>query len=274
MAGPLPTVAVVIPCYRQAHFLRNAIDSALAQSIPPAQVIVVDDGSDDNTSEVAFEYERVTLIRQENRGLSNARNTGLQAASSEKIIFLDADDILLPKAIAAGVSCFRQHPEAAFVYGAFREICGTSRPRKFCAVTSHIDFVRCNWIGCPATVMYDRSKLLEQGGFDESLGMTEDWDIYLRLSRHYPFASHNTLVAHYVKHDANMSNSVTELKGWIEVVRGREWERGLDEEGQRAWREGLQIWRNAFDPRPEPKRSILMRAFRKAARFAAVTRQK
>ena len=268
------SVAIVIPCYRQAHFLGNAIESALAQSVPAAEVIVVDDGSDDNTSEIAGNYDGVILIRQENRGLAGARNTGLRAAGSDKIIFLDADDVLLPRAVAHGLRCFSDYPEAGFVYGAFEEVRGTSRRRKFCGVDDYLDLVRCNWIGCPATVMFDRCKLLEEGGFDERLGMTEDWDAYLRLSRRYPFAAHPKLVARYVKHDSNMSNAVEDLKYWIEVVRAKEWERGLDSEGQRAWHEGIELWREAFDPTPRPRKSLVVRAFRKAVRLAGLERSR
>ncbi len=75
--GNSPLVTVVIPCYNQAHFLGEAIESVLSQSYPNFEVIVVDDGSTDNTSEVASRYEGVRLVRQENRGLAGARNTGI-----------------------------------------------------------------------------------------------------------------------------------------------------------------------------------------------------
>lgn len=252
MSERSPSVAVVIPCYRHAHFLAGAIESALHQSVPPDEIIVVDDGSDDDPESVTARYPDVRLLSQPNRGLSAARNAGLHAAASDKIVFLDADDRLTPGAVRAGLDCFRKNPEAAFVYGAFAEVRGASESSAFCRVGSHTDMIRCNWIGCPAAVMYDRAKLIEQGGFDESLAMCEDWDAYLRLSRAHPFAAHGKLVARYVKHGANMSDDLTELKRWIGIVREREKARGLTPDQERAWREGEAVWRHTLDPNRKP----------------------
>src|SRR5215212_9338337 len=110
-------VSVIIPCYNQAHFLGEAIESVLSQSYKNFEIIVVDDGSSDNTSEVASSYEEVRLVRQENRGLSAARNAGITHSEGEYLVFLDADDRLLPKALEAGLECFEAHPECALVAG-------------------------------------------------------------------------------------------------------------------------------------------------------------
>jgi glycosyltransferase involved in cell wall biosynthesis len=117
-----PLVSVVIPCYNQAHFLGEAIESVLAQRHPRLEVIVVDDGSPDDTSEVAARYPGVRCVRQENQGLSAARNAGLRHSGGEYVVFLDADDRLLPEAIEAGLRGFEAHPECAFVYGDYRVI--------------------------------------------------------------------------------------------------------------------------------------------------------
>jgi glycosyltransferase involved in cell wall biosynthesis len=96
-------VSVVIPCYNQAHFLSEAIESVASQTYEPTETIVVDDGSTDDTSHVA-DVHGVRCVRQENRGLAEARNTGLRASSGDMLLFLDADDLLAPDAIDAGVS--------------------------------------------------------------------------------------------------------------------------------------------------------------------------
>src|SRR5215212_9690625 len=96
--GSPPLVSVVIPCYNQAHFLSEAIESVLAQTHPNFEIIVVDDGSTDNTSEVAARYPGVRHIRQDNQGLAAARNTGLRESKGTCLVFLDADDRLLPNA--------------------------------------------------------------------------------------------------------------------------------------------------------------------------------
>src|ERR687898_3616338 len=105
-----PLVSVVIPCYNQARFLGEAIESVLAQSYPHFEVIVVDDGSTDNTSEVAASYAGVRYIRQENQGLAGARNAGIRRSRGSYLVFLDADDRLLADALEAGLASLEEHP--------------------------------------------------------------------------------------------------------------------------------------------------------------------
>ena len=258
------TVAIVIPCFNQKRFLAKAIESALRQTAPAREVIVVDDGSNEELSGIAARYPAVTFIRQENRGLAGARNAGVRVATSDRMVFLDSDDRLLPNAVAAGLACFEANPEAAFVYGGFDILTGKRRETELQRVTGHHDLVRTNWIGMIATAMFDRRKLIASGGFDESLGMCEDWDLFLRLSREHIFASHGEIVAEYVRHQGNMSNDVARLRKWIDVVRSKEWDRGLDTDGRQAWEEGEQIWLTRV---PDPvRRSRIERAARKAAR--------
>src|ERR687890_856397 len=95
-------VSVVIPCYNQAHFLGEAIESVLAQSYPRFEIIVVDDGSTDDTSKVAARHPGGRYVYQNNQGVSAARNSGLARSEGEYVVFLDADDRLLPEALVAG----------------------------------------------------------------------------------------------------------------------------------------------------------------------------
>lgn len=251
MPGEQRSVGVVIPCYNQKRFLRKAIESAAAQSRRPNEIIVIDDGSREDLTPITRAYPGVHLIRQDNRGLAAARNTGLRAAASDKIIFLDADDVLLPGAISSGLECFAKSPRAAFVYGGFCIVSRAGREIEFSPVASHRDLIRTNWIGMIGAVMFDRVMLLAHDGFDEALGMCEDWDAYLRLSRHLPFVAHPNIVANYIRHGANASNRISELREWIEVVRAKEWDRGLDAEDRKAWDEGKELWRSRVpDPRP------------------------
>src|SRR5215212_2774004 len=121
-------VSVISPCYNQAHFLGEAIESVLAQSYRPFEIVVVDDGSPDNTSEVAARYPRVRCIRQENQGLAGARNTGIRESKGEYLVFLDADDRLLPEALEVGVNNLKAHPECAFVSGLHQAIAADGSP--------------------------------------------------------------------------------------------------------------------------------------------------
>src|ERR1700752_2148656 len=121
-------VSVGIPCQNQARFLGEAIDSALRQTCPPMEVIVVDDGSTDGTASVAQGYAAVKYVRQPNEGAPSARNRGLHSSKGEFVLFLDADDRLLPDALAQGISALGDHPDWALVTGHVRLISATGTP--------------------------------------------------------------------------------------------------------------------------------------------------
>jgi len=111
-------VSIIIPCYNHAQFLPEAIDSALAQTYPSIEVVVVNDGSPDNTTEVCRHYAgRILCVDQTNKGLAEARNAGIRAAHGEFILPLDADDKLLPDSLARLVPVLQSSSEIGFVYG-------------------------------------------------------------------------------------------------------------------------------------------------------------
>lgn len=112
-----PLVSAIVPCYNQARFSPEAIESALSQTHGNRDVIVVDDGSPDATAEVTARYPDVRCLRQSNRGLAGARNAGFRASSGQYVLFLDADDRLTPNAVEAHLCCFEKHPETGFVVG-------------------------------------------------------------------------------------------------------------------------------------------------------------
>ena len=203
-----PLVSVVIPCYDQARYLPDAIESVLAQSYPHLELVVVDDGSPDNTAEVAARYPGVQVVRQENAGLSGARNTGLRHTNGAYLIFLDADDRLLPEAVADGLAAFATHPEAAFVAGRHWVLGLTGRglapPVEF-GGDAYAALLRRNIVGMHATVMYQRIALQTVGEFDETLDACEDYDLLLRIARRLPVAAHDAVVAEYRSHPAAMS---------------------------------------------------------------------
>ncbi|HWO47120.1 MAG TPA: glycosyltransferase family A protein, partial [Solirubrobacterales bacterium] len=121
-------VSVVIPCFGQSHFLGEAIESVLAQSYPHLEVLVVDDSSPDNASQVAARYPGVRCLRCANQGMAGARNFGIRNTSGDFLVFLDADDRLLPTAIGTGVGLLGEHPEAAAASGRFRRIAQDGTP--------------------------------------------------------------------------------------------------------------------------------------------------
>jgi glycosyltransferase involved in cell wall biosynthesis len=217
------SVAVIIPCFNQAHFLADALKSVLRQTRQADEIIVIDDGSSDDPAAVVAQFKDVRLIRQENRGLSGARNRGLQSCTSSYVLFLDADDKLLPKAIEAGLACYSRHPDCAFVYGGHCYISGKGehlfdlfRP---IAGDAHLAMLRRNQVCMIASVLFRRDRLLTTGGFDESLRRCEDLDVYLRITHKYPIAGYPTIVAEYRMHDEGMSyDNAAQLKSALEVL--------------------------------------------------------
>ncbi|MEZ5859150.1 MAG: glycosyltransferase family A protein [Geminicoccaceae bacterium] len=206
-------VAIVIPCYRHAHFVAEAVRSSLDQDPPPAEIVVVDDGSPDEVAAAVAtvgEQPTVRLLRRPNGGLSAARNTGLIATQSKFVVFLDADDRLLPGALSAGLKCHDAHPGAAFVWGGFRNMDIAGRPfgrpyRRCPGRVPYRDLLLGNIIGMHGAVMYSRERLFAADGFDESLPTVEDWEVYLRLARNHLVARHQCVVAEYRRHSHGIS---------------------------------------------------------------------
>lgn len=224
----------------------------LAQSRPADQVIVVDDGSDDDPAAIVARYPGVEFVRQANAGLSAARNTGLAHARHEAILFLDADDRLCPDALALGVQTLAARPGAAFVYGGHRRIdaAGTSLgPDQFdpSGNDPYADLLRGNLIGMHGTVLYDRAILAWAGGFDTGLAKCEDYDVYLRLAQDHTIGHHCGTVAEYRIHGANMSGNSRSMLQWVETVRARHARvaRGNPAHA-RAWAQGGRIWREYY----------------------------
>jgi glycosyltransferase involved in cell wall biosynthesis len=169
-------VSIVIPCHNQARFLPDAIDSALAQTVPPHEVIVVDDGSTDDVAAVVRRYDGVKLIRQDNAGVSAARNTGVRAARGTWIATLDADDKLAPAYIERLIGKADIVSSTLETFGAESR---TWKPPKARPTTA--DFVRMNHIMCCS--LFRREWWERVGGYDEAMrNGYEDWDFWVRCS--------------------------------------------------------------------------------------------
>ena len=250
--GDRATVSVIITTFNHARYLAAAISSVLTQTRQPDDIIVVDDGSDDDPAAVVAEFVGVRMIRQENRGLSGARNTGLRNCMTSHVVFLDADDILLPIALEVGLACPVKRPDCAFVYGGYRLVSedGQRRPRdSYVPMTgdAHLRLLRFNVIGMHATVLYRRDCLMEVGGFDEVLHRCEDYDLYLRIAQRYPISSHKAIVAEYRIHGHNMSaDAIVMLRTVLNVLNRHEARIAVGAPEWAALRDGRASWRDYY----------------------------
>jgi SAM-dependent methyltransferase len=245
-------VAVVVTTYNHAGYLGAALDSVVAQSHPVDEIVVVDDGSSDDPAAVVAHYGGVRLIRQPNAGLASARNRGLEAVGTDRVVFLDADDVLCPDAVALGLACFAHRPGCGLVYGAHRRVDATGRQLGATSYTpikadAYRQFLRANVIGMHATVMYDREVLSGVGGFNPALRQCEDYDAFLRLAQITPIASHPGTVAHYRWHGSNMSADprlmLTAALGVLDLHASRA---QASDETARDWRAGRAAWRSYY----------------------------
>lgn len=208
-------VSVIIPCYAQGHFLRDAIESVLRQTHDHYEIIVVNDGSPDGEliDRIVREYEgRVIYVQQANAGLSGARNAGLRQAHGEYVICLDADDRLLPDAMRVGLAAWAEHPDASLVWGFHTLIDEHGEPSTAEAHVrlsegSYPALLEKNTIGCPVNVMFRRRSLVEVGAFSTTQRYAEDYELFLRLVRQRDAYCHGHEVAEYRLHGDNMSRN-------------------------------------------------------------------
>src|SRR5688572_16694880 len=182
MVEQTPLVSVVIPCFNQAHYLGEAIESAIAQSYPSVEIIVVDDGSTDDPEAVVGQYPGVRLMRQSNQGVSAARNSGLQASRGEYLVFLDADDRLLPDALATCITMLQQHLDCGYVYGLAHLIDAAGSPLpppKHYSPDSDffLTLLERNDIWSTGQVVYRREAVERAMGFDGQVAAAADLDL-------------------------------------------------------------------------------------------------
>ncbi len=248
-----PLISVVIPCYNHAHFLAEAIESVRAQSYPRIEIVVVDDGSTDQTAEVARRYPGLRYLRQRNQGLAAARNAGLHASTGRYLVFLDADDRLLPGALHAGRECLQEHPSCAFAFGRYRWIAADGavlpelpedRPRPPDAYQA---FLEGNYVAMHSTALFRREALFQVGGFDARLRECEDYDLYLRLTRTRPVAEHSALLAEYRQHGSNMSAHAPRMLGTVLRVLRAQRDHVVGNPAYAAsYRKGVGAWRDYY----------------------------
>jgi glycosyltransferase involved in cell wall biosynthesis len=222
---PVPLVTVVIPCFNYARYLPAAIASVRRQNYENVEILVVDDGSTDDSVEVALTFE-VPVIRRVNGGVGAARNTGLAAARGEFVVFLDADDELLPGAIASGAAVLVRQSDAACVVRCCAVMDGEGQPLPTNPPVLQGDDLYSEWLrgNCfawtPGAVMFRRDRLAALGGFPAHLGPAADYAVYLALARAGGVCFDARDAVRYRQHDGNMSRDrALMLRTTLEVLR-------------------------------------------------------
>ncbi|WP_373540196.1 amino acid adenylation domain-containing protein [Chamaesiphon sp.] len=209
-------VSVIIPAYNSGKFLPAAIESVLSQTYTQIEIIVVDDGSIDDTKMVCDRYPTVTYIYQSNQGYLAARNRGIEISKAAYLIFLDSDDCLLPQAVEIGINCLNAHPEAGFVFGryVFRAVNpdGSYSTQKLFdeppPVASYATILDARHnIQC-ATAIVRREAVESIGGF--ALGL-EDLNLWLRIASTCPIYYHDLVVSEYRYHGSNFSSESAKM---------------------------------------------------------------
>ena len=207
MTPPRPIVSVIIPSYNCERYISETIGSVLEQTFNDLELIVVDDGSTDRTPELVAAFDTpVRLVAQANAGVCTARNRGIREAKGHFLCLMDHDDYWFPDKLLRQVETMQRYPECGVVYDSFilwhPDPAGRFPPPADIDLTAYpqgIDTEFSGWVyhqflldswALTSTVMFRREVFDRCGGFDETLPYSEDWDLWLRLSREYPFVKH------------------------------------------------------------------------------------
>ncbi len=237
-------IDVVIPVYNGEKFIIEAIDSAAHQTLSPKKIIIIDDGSTDNTYSLVSEYARysaveIKLVQKANGGLSSARNRGIQESDAEFIAFLDADDVWVKEKLEKQLAIYQQtvfrklglvycnydviNAQGAYLYINYKAPLDKKRMRGSVFKT----LLERNRIASSGSgVLIRRSIFNTIGLFDETLKWGEDWDMWLRIAEHYEVDFVDAVLVHIRKHAHNMTANPSKIfehelhfyKKWMSII--------------------------------------------------------
>ena len=226
----MKTVSVIIPTYNYGRFLKEAVDSALAQTYPPFEIIVIDDGSTDDTPEVLAGYgDRIRSLRQNNQGVGAARNAGIALARGEYIAFLDSDDLWKPEKLAREIALFETDPSLGMVH------CGAE---SFDHDTGKVISVMLSgmegWVAsellrldrevitAPGSgTLFPKRVAEEVGGFDPRLQPSEDWDFCYRVAVRYRAAFVPEVLVRYRLHGSGIHLNIERMENGMLTALGK-----------------------------------------------------
>ena len=210
-------ISVVIPAYNAAHFLPRCLNSVFAQTLQPAEVIVVDDGSADDTAEIARKLG-ARVVSRPNGGLSAARNTGIHNSSSEWVALLDADDMWSPGKLRAQADLVQEDTVLVYtgirIFGdeGVRSISPGARPAEARKMLRYRNPIT------PSTVVAKREALARNGGFREDIRACEDWEMWVRLQRLGSFAAVTDPLTDYYVGPSTMSADPKRMLDAVEQI--------------------------------------------------------
>ncbi|MEP7065319.1 MAG: glycosyltransferase [Gemmatimonadota bacterium] len=256
-------ISVVIPCYNSARFLAEALRSVREQARPVDEVIVVDDASTDGSAELARDAGVTCISLDRNGGPGAARNTGIAQTTGDLVAFLDADDYWMPTHIADVAGLLESHPESVVAFSRIRrfgEEDVIAPPQVPEGPPSYIfwQLIEENIVAQSSAVVR-RDTLLRHGSYDASLRYSEDYELWLRLSRRYPFVCTSEVTAGYRVHPGQASRNIVKMVAGRWRVKHGFWKAArqtetpafvaqLESQMRRAFAQGLQT---AWDERNE-----------------------
>ena len=246
-----PLTSIVVPCFistkQQAELLKETLRSVSTQTCTDYELILVDDGSPLEVAAIARGCPRAFTVRQRNAGSAAARNTGIQHSRGRFLVFLDADDHLLPPALATGLAMFAAHPECGFVVGPREEMTYEGLPVPWSVAVPppqsqvYLALLGFEWyIIPPSSAMFRREAVEAVGGFQDPWG-ADDLDFYLRVAHtHTAWCYQSPAVTRYRRYSASSSRDGERMLRSVREVYARQWPlvRG-DVEAEAAFRRGL-----------------------------------
>jgi len=214
------TISVIIPTYNYGRFLREAIDSALGQTHPALEIIVIDDGSTDDTPQILAAYgDRIRVIRQNNQGVSAARNAGIAAARGEYIALLDSDDTWLPQKLEREIALFEADPALGMVHCAAESFDHWGKTDSFllCGmegwVASELLRLDREVITAPGSgPLFPKRVAEEVGGYDPRLQPSEDWDFFYRIALRYRVGFVPEVLVRYRRHGDGLHLNIPRME--------------------------------------------------------------
>lgn len=214
----MPEVSVVIPTYNSAHYLIEAVESVLVQTYQDFEILVIDDGSTDETKKTMRRYrDRVQYIHQQNGGVAVARNRGIAESRGRYVAFLDADDTWLPHKLERQLAALQHQPQHHACYAAFTVVdaklhpLSISRSQRQASALADL-LLRGNVVATPSTVLCERPLFDVVGGFDPALSQCADWDMWVRLAGQTEFLYLDEPLVTYRQHNTNMSRNAPLLE--------------------------------------------------------------